>query len=151
MSTDLTKRISAAIFDSDLIASRIILAVAEFLWAIMLWWPGDTFGRPTYTHMSHVMSEDAWGLVFMVSAVTQLHIVFSGQFHKTYARVFAGWNAVLWLYVVISMLMSVYPPPAAIAREMALMCAASWIWVKPAILFHFYKQAYAESRKLPLA
>lgn len=150
MSDDLTKRISKSIFDTDLIATRIMLGIAEGLWAIMLWWPGDTFGRPTYAHMARVMSEDGWGLVFALSAATQLHIVFSGQFHRSYARLFAGWNAVLWSYVVGSMLLSVYPPPAAIAGEIALTISAIWIWVKPAILFHFYRQAYVESRKAEL-
>ena len=39
---------SSALFDSDLIASRLALFLAEALWAIMLFWPGDTFDlQPT--------------------------------------------------------------------------------------------------------
>ena len=53
---DMTKHLSAA-FDTDPIATRFILAMAEFLWAAMLWWPGDTFGRPTYAIMARVMPE----------------------------------------------------------------------------------------------
>lgn len=143
MSDDISIRISRALFDSDLIATRLLLALAELLWAAMLWWPGDTFGRPTYSHMAHVMSEDAWGLVFALSAVTQITIVAQGHCNRSYARLFAGWNAALWCYVVISMLLSVYPPPAAIAGEIALMCAAGWVWIRPAILFYWYRKAYA--------
>lgn len=145
--TDLSKRISAAIFDSDLIATRCTLAFAEFLWAIMLWWPGDTFGRPTYAVMSHVMPEDAWGLVFALSAVTQITIVAQGHFAKSYARLFAGWNAALWAYIVVSMLLSVYPPPAAISGEIALMFAAGWVWIRPAILYYYFKKAYVATRE----
>lgn len=144
MSTDIHKRISNALFDSDLIATRILLAIAEVTWAVMLWWPGDTFGRPTYAHMSHVMGEDAWGLVFMLSAITQVTIIARGHCARTYACLFAGWNAALWFYIVMSMLKSVYPPPAAISGEFALMLAAGWVWVRPAILFHWYRKAYAE-------
>lgn len=39
---------AAAIFDSDLIATRLLLAFAEFLWAAMLFWPGYTFKRKNY-------------------------------------------------------------------------------------------------------
>lgn len=130
-----------ALFDSDLIATRITLALAEIMWAIMLWWPGDTFGRPTYKLMANVMPEDAWGIVFMASGLTQLTIAVCQHFHTTFARYFAGWNAVLWCYVVASMLMSVYPPPAAIAGEMSLAMAAAWIWVRPLILIELFHRA----------
>lgn len=130
-----------ALFESDLIASRMTLALAEILWAIMLWWPGDTFSRPTYTVMAHVANEDLWGLAFMASGVTQLTIAISQQTNTAFARYFAGWNAVLWLYVVVSMLLSVYPPPAAIAGEMALAISAAWIWVRPLILLNLLGKA----------
>ena len=48
---------SSALFDSDLIASRLALFLAEALWAIMLFWPGDTFDRPTYSEMAEVAPE----------------------------------------------------------------------------------------------
>ena len=46
-----------ALFDSDLVATRLTLALAELLWALMLFWPGDTFTRPTYTEMGQVAPE----------------------------------------------------------------------------------------------
>jgi hypothetical protein len=127
---------SKSLFDTDLVASRVILAMAEFIWALLLMWPGETFSRPTYSLMSHVMSEESWSLVFLLTAVSQTTIVLAEFFHSTFARVFAGWNAALWLFVVTSMLLSVYPPPAAISGEIALAAAAFWIWVRPYILFH---------------
>lgn len=147
MTDDMTKRLSAAFFDTDLIATRFILAMAEFLWAAMLWWPGDTFGRPTYTIMARVMPEDAWGLVFALSSVTQVSIVAQGHFCKTYARIFAGWNAALWTYVVVSMLLSVYPPPAAISGEIALMVAATWVWIRPAVLYYWYRKSHVGTQQ----
>ena len=48
---------SSALFDSDLIASRLVLFLAEALWAIMLFWPGYTFDRPTYSEMAKVAPE----------------------------------------------------------------------------------------------
>jgi len=122
------------LWDADLIGSRATLALAEMLWAVMLWWPGDTFSRPTYTHIAVVMPEDAWGLVFALSSVTQLSIIVQNDFHSRFARYFAGWNFALWAFVVISMLLSVYPPPAAIAGEIALMFSAWWIWSRPYLL-----------------
>ena len=123
-------RLISIFFYSDLHATRFTLAAAEFIWSITLLWDGNTFGRPTYSQMSTVMSENAWGLVFLISAITQMGILVRGDFHSRFATYFAGWNAALWLYVTISMYMSVFPPPAAISGGAALALAAGWIWIR---------------------
>lgn len=140
----LVRGLSRALWDSDLIATRISLAIAEFLWAVMLLWPGDTFGRPTYKVMSHVMSEEAWGFVFLLSAVTQLTIVMADCYYKWPSRVFAAWNAALWWFTCVSMMLSVSPPPAAIGGEIALACAAGWVWLRPYILSDMYRKVYGD-------
>jgi len=139
--TKIINAMSRLMWDTDLVATRFLLALAEFLWAIMLMWPGDTFGRPTYHHMAVVMPEQAWALVFLVSSITQVTIVFSSNMHTTFCRLFAGWNCALWTYVVLSMMLSVYPPPAAIAGEVALAIGSIWIWVRPYILAEGYRRA----------
>lgn len=133
--------ISHAIFDTDMTAIRICLALSEFLWAVMLLWAGDTFGRPTYTIMAHIMIEEAWALLFLVSAVAQISIVAQEDYHSRFARYFAGYNALLWDFVVVSMLMSVYPPPAAISAEISMAIFATWIWIRPYILAEGYRRA----------
>ena len=127
---DVYARMVRVIFYSDLHGTRLILALAEAMWAIALFWPGNTLDRPTYLVMSHVMSEHAWALLFAASAVTQLGILIRCDYHSTFATVFAGWNSVLWTFVVIAMYLSVQPPPAAISGETALALAAGWVWVR---------------------
>ena len=126
--------LSKAFFDSDLVHTRIILSLGEFLWAVMLLWPGDTFGRPTYDVMSRVMSEASWGFVFLVSSILQFSIVVYEQQNRDWAKVFANWNAVLWVFVVGASVVSVYPPPAAMGGEVALAFAAFWVWIRALIL-----------------
>lgn len=125
---------SRALFDSDLICTRLTLALAELCWFLMLLWPGDTFDRPTYTVMSVAASEMAWAAIFGATSFFQFAIVLRGSFESDWARVFATWNAGLWIFTVGSMLLSVYPPPAAVGGEIALMVAAVWIWARPLIL-----------------
>lgn len=132
---------SRALWDSDLVASRLTLFAAELLWALMLFWPGETFGRPTYGAMAAIAPEWLWACVYMGSAIVQLRIVTAEAFHERWARWFAGWNAALWLMTVGGMLMSVYPPPAAIGGEIALSALAAWIFARPYFLAMMYRQA----------
>ena len=134
--------ISRALWDSDLVATRVSLSLAEFFWAFMLLAPGDTFDRPTYHLMSKVMSEEAWGFIILLSAVTQITIVMTETYHITFSKIFAAWNATLWGFLVGSMFMSVSPPPAAIGGEVALALAALWVWLRPYILSEAYRKAY---------
>ena len=122
---------SRALFDSDLIATRLALFLAEALWATMLFWPGDTFERPTYSAMGQYAPEVVWACAFGVSAVLQLSIVLYQQCAAMWARLFAVWNAALWLAAVVLMIAGVYPPPAAIGGEIALAVSAVWIAVRP--------------------
>lgn len=118
-------------FYSELHATRVLLSIAELLWAFTLFMPGDTFSRPTYAIMAHTLpSEELWGLIWLFSGVTQMYIVFSGHYHERPAVMFAGFNSILWWFVTISMYLSVSPLPAAISGEAALSLGAAWVWAR---------------------
>ena len=136
---------SRALFDSDLIATRLALFLAEALWALMLFWPGDTFERPTYSAMGQYAPEVVWACAFGVSAVLQLSIVLYQQCAAMWARLFAIWNAALWLAAVVLMIAGVYPPPAAIGGEIALTVSALWIAVRP-LYFLRWERLHAVQR-----
>ena len=137
---------SRALFDSDLIATRLALFLAEALWAVMLFWPGDTFERPTYSAMEMVAPELVWACAFGISAVLQICIVIYQQCGRAWAHTFAAWNAVLWGASVVLMFKGVYPPPAAIGGEIALAVSAMWIAIRPAILQRGERHAAAAMR-----
>lgn len=122
---------TAALFDSDLIATRLALALAELLWSLMLFWPGDTFDRPTYSLMRDIAPEMSWAVIFLITSIMQYTIVATDSCRARWAHWFATWNAALWITTIATMLLSIYPPPAAIGGEVALMVSAVWIWVRP--------------------
>jgi len=124
------RQFTAIFFYADLHAVRCIIGLAEMIWAVTLLWQGNTFIRPAYFEMAKIATEEAWGMVFIISSVTQFGIVMKGDYHSRFSTYFAGWNFALWLFVTISMYMSVFPPPAAISGETALMIAAGWIWIR---------------------
>ena len=136
---------SRALFDSDLIATRLALSLAEALWAIMLYWPGDTFDRPTYSEMGKLAPELVWATAFGISSVLQISIVIYEQCHKTWAHIFAAWNSLLWWSSIGLMLAGVYPPPAAIGGEAALAVSALWIAVRP-LYFLKWERLHAMQR-----
>ena len=132
--SNLIEGCSFALFESDLVATRLSLALAELLWAVMLLWPGDTFIRPTYFMMSLVANEATWAFVFLFSGIYQVYLVAAQKVRTRQAELFAWFNAVVWCCTVGFMLASVYPPPAAIGGEVSLAVAALWIAIRPALL-----------------
>lgn len=143
MSRKMMRSVNRILWDSDLIATRVTLAGSEALWALLLWLPGVTFGRPTYHYMSMVMDEHWWGLVFAITSAIQTYIVLSGDFHTVFARWFAFWNMLLWGGVVISMLASVSPPPAAISAEIMVAITSVWVWARPLLLTEIHQRVRA--------
>lgn len=139
MKDKLVNPITHALFDSDMVSIRLVLGIAEFFWCSMLLWPGDTFARPTYQILGILMPELCWAFVFGVTSILQFHIAFQRCWYEPWARVFATWNASLWFLTVGSMILSVYPPPAAVGGEMALAIAALWIWARPLLIARGYK------------
>lgn len=128
------KAMARVVWETDLIGVRLLLAIGEFSWAVMLFNPGPTFGRPTYTVMASAMSEELWTLVFLLSGVTQVTLILLRDNSSAFCRYFSAWNCVLWLYVPISMILSVSPPPAAIGGDIALAFGAFWVWIRPYVL-----------------
>lgn len=130
------RRVAQIMFDTDLIAVRVMLAVGEFFWAVGLLWPGELFGpsRQTYALMANIMSEESWGILFLISSATQLGIVLIGDFGSRFARCFAAWNACLWMFSIAAAILSVYPPPAAMGGEGALALGALWVALRPHLI-----------------
>lgn len=126
--------LSKVIWNADLIGARVTLAFAEFFWAVLLLWPGDTFSRAPYAQMAQLMNEESWGMLFLLSSIIQISLVLKNKMHTTGAWFFAAWNFVLWGYTVVSMLMSISPPPAAVGGDIALTISAFWIWLRPIIV-----------------
>jgi hypothetical protein len=147
MNKRIVSSLSRALFDTQMVTARLVLALSEFLWALLLLWPGDTFGRPTYHYMAAVMIEEYWGFVFLFTGIVQMTIIVGEDFHTPVARYFAAYNALLWVFVVGSMLMSVYPPPAAISAEIVMSATATWIWFRPILLCKWITHA---RRTIPL-
>jgi hypothetical protein len=93
--------------------------------------------------MSMLMNEQWWGLVFAITAVIQVYIVLSGDFHTPFARWFAFWNMLLWGGIVVAMLASVTPPPAAISAEIMVAITSVWVWARPLLLTGIYERVRA--------
>lgn len=133
--------VSHALWDTDLIASRIVLAFSAFFWGLLLMWPGHVFDRAVYSNMSFLAGEETWGCLFLMTFFAQAFIVLSGNLHNKFARCFAAYSALLWCFVVSGMLIAVYPPPAAIGGEVAIAVVSFWIWIRPYILAEGYERA----------
>ncbi len=124
------RRINDILWGSDLIASRFFLALASLMWAFLLFWPGDTFTRPTYTLMGKFGGEWTWAFLFLIQGGLALYSLL----YKSRNRILLIGDGVLgcflWTGSCVAMLLSVYPPPAAISAEIIAAFMSWWILVR---------------------
>lgn len=120
-------------WSADVRPAQFTLGTASIIWAIMLFWPGETFARQTYAVMAHIANEHIWATAFLAVGVANIYNVVSA-FWKPWPRFISRFDALLtatvWCAAVVSMLIAVSPPPAAIAGEIAIAITAFWIFVR---------------------
>lgn len=117
------------VLEDGLNMTRFLLGLAEFLWAVLLALPGNTFDRPTYHVMKDVMPEELWACAFLLMSVCQFSIIAMLVIDRRTSVVFSFCNMSFWWFVVLSMYASV-SAPAAISRETALAVGASIIYIR---------------------
>ena len=66
------QKLKRIIFLENLDSIRLCLAAAALVWAGLLYWPGDTFNRPTYNLMNYVAGELWWATAFLLQGVVML-------------------------------------------------------------------------------
>lgn len=115
------------LLDADLWPARFYIALSSIVWSILLFWPGDTFGRPTYTIMSHIASEMVWATMFGIVGICGLITLYFDIRNRVALFFDAAFSCVLWTSSCAAMLMSVYPVPAAISAEITTAMLSWWI------------------------
>lgn len=118
-------------WNKDTSVAQFFIGLASMFWAIMLFWPGDTFERQTYWLMAEMMVEHAWALFFLMNGFFM--IIMSTRVWILNFWIEITWttiSCVLWSASCIAMLLAVYPPPAAISAEISLALAAWWVLVR---------------------
>jgi len=71
----LRKRLSEVIWHSDMLTTRVSLAVGSLIWAALLLWPTTLFtpARTTYRLMAEVANENVWGVLFLLHGLVALY------------------------------------------------------------------------------
>jgi hypothetical protein len=127
-------RMTFMVASSELLNIRLALFLAELFWGLSLISPGETFSSQGYDWLNFLMPEFCWGVLFLIVASIQLFILLCHSFHSFFSIVFAGFNAILWWFVVIGIFASVYTPPAGASGNVALAFAASWVFVRSGVV-----------------
>lgn len=113
----------------ELRLGQFLSFMSAMAWVICLLWPGDTMSRPTYMVMSHIGNDFFWAAVFGGVMVFQgVRLFLTDSRPCTYSYMVNGLISLIWVFTSVSMLVSIYPPPAAIAGEIVVTIISVWVF-----------------------
>lgn len=114
---------------SPLELAQLCTVWAGYLWTVMLLWPGETMSRPTYRIMAELTNDYGWAVIFFtVSSIQAFRLAFclsAGRWNNLIHLLYPA----IWTFTTASMLLSVYPPPAAISGEIVITVLSVLVFV----------------------
>lgn len=118
----------ASFWNLDPTPTRTFLGLTSLLWVVMLLWNGATLDKQIYYHMGEIANGYVWAAAFFAHSIGMLtaglNIYNQAKWTQT---AFAFLGVVLYFSCSVSMLISIYPPPAVIAAEIVMAIASFWV------------------------
>lgn len=111
--------------------ARLSVGTAALLWALLTM--TCELDRPVYATMRAAMPIGCWAALFSLIALFE----FSSLLFRCNGRampLILGAIACVWVFVAISMLVSVSPPAAGAAGEVVVAIQACWLFLRRALL-----------------
>lgn len=135
---NISGRLKYILWQSDLEATRLGLAIGSLLWAALLFWPGELFApsRTTYALMGSIAPEEIWGALFALQGTTMFYSLLYGYKSKVTYAADALLGCWLWTASTVACFMShyqslgTYQPPAAMSYEVIGALASWWCLVR---------------------
>lgn len=122
-------RIWHGLWNHSTVPLQSALAFGSLLWAVFLFWEGDTFERPVYQLMGSFFNEEIWGTLYLTHAVLLLmQLCKPTEFPCWFKVVIASFGCALWTTTHITMF--VFPLPASITPGIVLSVASWWVLVR---------------------
>ena len=110
--------------------STIWIALSSIIFSASLFWPGESFYNPEYNIMKMFASELIWAFAFLINGSVTIWSLLTGIKSK-YLFMFDSVGAtILWTITSLSILLSVYPPPADCAPPLVFAFMSWWIMVR---------------------
>ena len=142
----LRKRLYEIVWNSDMITTRVSLAIGSLVWGILLLWPTVLFtpSRTTYRLMADIADENVWGVVFVVHGVLSLYQLISRELKEDAVLANNLIGCILWTSSTVACFAShfqswdTYSPPAAMSADVSFVLASFWLLTKTLIARSFH-------------
>jgi hypothetical protein len=118
----------------DLSMIKIAIAMASLMWAFMLYAPGNTFSRPTYSVMLHTMSETSWATFFCAHGLIAVWAVLWQRTDRWLIICDSVLGSLLWTgscyMMIIAYSVTGDPLPAATGANIVIAVFSWWCLVR---------------------
>lgn len=142
----LRKRLYEIVWNSDMVTTRVSLAIGSLVWGVLLLWPTVLFtpSRTTYRLMAEIANEWTWGIIFVVHALVSIQQLIAREIRHNLIIANNLVGCVLWTSTTVACFAShfqsweTYSPPAAMSADIAFVLASFWLLTKTLITRSFY-------------
>lgn len=117
---------------TDIRGCQFWIASASLLWAMLLFWPGETFSRPVYAAMAEIAREEVWASIFAFYSITEMMKVFKPTTEVSLGVGIDMATSVIgcavWAASAVCLFIS--PLPGALAPHFVMAVGSWWILVR---------------------
>lgn len=121
------------LYISDLHGVRFLIAMAEFSWGLSFLLHPAEFHSGIYGTLLTAMPTESWALVFLLFSITQIALIATGDYHDRIPVVFAGWTALLWWFMVVSMSLGVDAGIGVLCSTYPIAISAGWVFIRSGV------------------
>ncbi len=118
------------LFNASTELSLAWVGLSSMVFGLLLLWPGVSFHYPEYQILSKFAGETTWGALFLVQGSVMIWAMLAGYKTKFLFLSDTIVGTALWTITCLSILLSVYPPPADSATTLVLAITSWWIMVR---------------------
>lgn len=118
------------IFNYSPVGIKYAVGIGSLLWGIMLLLPNQAYVVPLFAAMQDLMTENLWGLLFLIHGVISLYCTITYKKDLFAFICDATYGMLLWTTVTVALVLSSISILAHLSAQIILSICTLWLFIR---------------------